>query len=159
MILQKRADEFEEKIEACNAEAMTKKADASQTSKVMVTEAPKTSIDRAAINEFMCGYVRPGASLENFMLNAFAHGWLSLSDFQLNQNLLNNAVKDTKADVRDHGFLFNGWKMAFDKGPVTVGEILNQAKDAKMTAWTYDRKSEVARAAACLPSVEGVWNH
>ncbi|MGZ3723564.1 MAG: hypothetical protein ACXVA9_11565, partial [Bdellovibrionales bacterium] len=157
-ILQKRADEFEEKIEACNADAMTKKMDAAASSKVLVTEAPKSSFDRAAVNEFMCGYVRPGASLENFMLNAFAKGWLSLSDFSLNQGLLASPVKDAKGDAREHAFLFNGWKMAFDQGPVVLGDVLNQGRDAKMTAWTYDHKADVASAAACLPAADGVWN-
>jgi hypothetical protein len=59
MILQKRADEFEEKIEACNSEAMTKSVDTSQSSKVMVTEASKTAGSRKEINDFMCGFVRP----------------------------------------------------------------------------------------------------
>ena len=157
-ILQKRADEFEEKIEACNAEAMAKKVDTSASSKVMVTESPKSVSDHAAVNEFMCGFVRPGASLENFMINAFAHGWLSLSDFSLTTPLLSSSVRDSKGESRDHGFLFNGWKMAFDGGPVTVGEILTQGRDAKMVAWTYDKKSEVTSAAACLPSADGVWN-
>jgi hypothetical protein len=92
------------------------------------------------------------------MLNAFAHGWLSLSDFQMSQSLLNNPVKDLKADSRDHGFLFSGWKMAFDKGPVKLGDLL-AGQDAQMTAWTYDHKSDVSSAAACLPSADGVWNH
>lgn len=157
-ILQKRADEFEEKIEACNTDALAKKVDSSQSSRVMVTEAPKFTSDRAAINDFMCGYVRPGASLQNFMINAFAHGWLSLSDFSLSQNLLAGPVKDLKGVPHDYAFLFNGWKLAFDQGPITVGDVLNQGKDAKMTAWTYDHKSDVASAAACLPQADGVWN-
>jgi len=159
IILQKRSDEFEEKIEACNSTAMTKQVDTSQSSKVLVNEAPKATVDSGAINEFMCGFVRPGASLENFMINAFAHGWLSLSDFNLTQPLLSAPVKDSKAESRDHAFLFHGWKMAFDQGPVTVGDVLNQGKDAKMVAWAYDKKTDVTSAAACLPASEGAWNH
>lgn len=158
-ILQKRADEFEEKIETCNGEIAKKSIDTSQPSKVMVSEAPKTSLDKVAINDFMCGYVRPGASLENFMINAFAHGWLSLSDFKLEQNLLVGPVKDVKGESRDNAFLFNGWRMAFDKSPVTVGDVLNQGKDAKMLAWAYDHKADVASGAACLPAADGVWSH
>jgi hypothetical protein len=158
-ILQKRNDEFEEKIEDCKDQLGKKEVDASQSSKVLVSEAPKAIQDRAAINQFMCGFVRPGASLENFMINAFAHGWLALSDFQMNQNLLAGPVKDNKGEARENAFLFNGWKMAFDKGPVSVGEVLNSGKDAKLVAWSYDRKNDVPSASACLASGEGVWNH
>jgi hypothetical protein len=159
MILQKRADEFEEKIEACNADVMAKRIDSAQSSKVMVTEAPKAMSDKNGINDFMCGYVRPGASLENFMINAFAHGWLSLSDFQLTQTLLSNPLKDSKGNSMDHAFLFQGWKMAFDNGPIAVGDLLRAGSDAKMVAWAYDHKSEVSSGAACLPAPDGVWNH
>lgn len=158
-ILQKRSDEFDEKIETCKSDVSAKKADMTQPSKVMVTEASKAVTDRKAINEFMCNYVKPGASLENFMINAFAHGWLALSDFQLSQNLLAGPVKDAKGDARENAFLFNGWKMAFDKSPVSVGDLLNEGKDAKVVAWSYDHKSDVTNAAACLPSAEGAWNH
>lgn len=157
-ILQKRSDEFSERIEQCQADLATKQMDASQSSKVMVSEAPKASQDRGAINIYMCNYVRPGASLENFMINAFAHGWLALSDFSLEQNLVGGAVKDVKGESKANAFLFNGWKMAFDHGPVSVGEVLNGGKDAKLVAWSYNRKSEVASAAACLPKDDGAWN-
>jgi len=158
-ILQKRSDEFDGKIEDCNTELAQHKLDATQSSKVLVTEAPKASNDRASVNDFMCGYVRTGASLENFMINAFAHGWLSLSDFQLEQNLLAGPVKDTKGEPRDNAFLFNGWKMAFDHAPVTVGELLNEGRDAKLTAWAYDKKGDISNNAKCLSAGDGSWNH
>lgn len=158
-ILQKRADEFEEKIEACNGELSTKKMDATQPSKILVSEVPKAVTDRASVNEFMCGFVREGASLESFMINAFARGWLSLSDFKLEQNLLAGPVKDAKGDPRDNAFLFNGWKMAFDRSPVTVGELLNEGKDAKLMAWSYDKKGDVTNSSRCLSANDGQWNH
>lgn len=158
-ILQKRADEFETKIEDCKTELSAKHQDANQPSKVMVTEVPKASADRAAINEYMCGYVKSGASLKAFMMNAFARGWLSLSDFRLDQNLLvAGPVKDSKGEPRPNAFLFSGWKMAFDKGPVTVGELLNEGKDANLTAWSYDKKIDVANSGKCLASADGAWN-
>ena len=157
-ILQKRADEFEAKIEDCKEELSAKRQDASLPSKVMVTEMPKASAERGQINEYMCGYVKNGASLGNLMMNAFARGWLSLSDFKLDQNLLAGPVKDAKGDAKENAFLFNGWKMAFDRGPVAVGELLNEGKDAKLTAWTFDKKSDVTNSAKCLAASDGVWN-
>ncbi len=159
MILQKRSDEFEEKIEQCKADLATKTQDTSQSSKVMVSEAPKVTQDKAAINTYMCSYVRPGASLRTLMMNAFAHGWLSLSDFSLDQNLLGGSAKDVKGETKTNAFLFSGWKLAFDSAPITVGQLLDEGKDAKLVAWVYDHKAEVSRAAACLPQPEGVWNH
>ena len=159
MILQKRSDEFEEKIDQCNTDLQSKTQDSNQSSKVMVSEAPKTTVDKTAINGFMCAYVRPGASLNSFMMNAFAHGWLSLSDFTVDQNLLSGSLKDTKGETKSNAFLFNGWKMAFDTSPVNVGQLLNEGKDAKLVAWEYDHKSDVAGAAACLPQPDGTWNH
>jgi len=158
LILQKRSDDFEDKIESCNTEAMSKKIDASQSSKVMVTEAPKAMSEKSGINDFMCGYVRPGASLENFMINAFAHGWLSLSDFQMTQTLLSNPLKDGKGNAMDHAFLFQGWKLAFDNGPIAMGDLLRAGSDAKLVAWAYDHKGDVTSGAACLTAADGVWN-
>jgi hypothetical protein len=159
MILQKRNDEFEEKIEECKTDVANKKMDASQSSKVMVTEAPKATIDKSAINQFMCGYVKAGASLESLMVNAFAHGWLSLSDFKMDQNLVGGPVKDVHGDARNNGFLFSGWKMSFDQSLITVGDLLNEGKDAKLVAWAYDHKADVASGGSCLPAAEGAWNN
>ena len=158
-ILQKRADEFEAKIGECKEDLSHKEMDASQSTKVMVTESSKTSVDRAEVNRYMCGFAKPGASLQGFMLNAFAKGWLSLSDFKMEQNLVPASLKDAKGVTRDHALLFNGWKLAFDQGPVTVGELLNDGKDAKLTAWAFDRKADVPEAGKCLASADGVWNN
>ncbi len=159
IILLKRSDEFSERIETCTAELGTKTMNASEPSKVMVTEAPKVSVSKVAINEFMCGYVRTGASLENFMINSFARGWLSLSDFQMSQNLIGGPLKDVKGESRANGFLFNGWKMVFDKSPVTAGDLLNQGADTRLVAWAYDHKANLKDPSICLPAADGVWNH
>lgn len=157
-ILQKRHDDFMNQIETCKAELASREMDSDQPTKVMVQEASKASLDRSSINQFMCGFVQKGASLQNFMMNAFAKGWLSLSDFKLDQNIVPAAVKDVKGVEKDNALLFNGWKLAFDQSPVTVGELLNEGKDAKLMAWTYDRKSDVQGASKCLSSSEGRWN-
>lgn len=158
-ILQKRADDFEERIESCKAQLATKTLNSNESSKVMVEEAPKAMTDKAAINRFMCGFVKPGASLQTFMINAFGQGWLALSDFQLPQNLIGGPLKDSKGETRSNGFLFNGWKMSFDNSPVTVGDIMTQAKDAHLVAWAFDHKSSVEGAPTCLVADDGVWNH
>jgi hypothetical protein len=158
-ILQKRSDEFQDRIETCKGELGKKSQDRTQSSKVLVSEAPKAIEQKAAINEFMCGFVKPGASLQTFMINAFAHGWLSLSDYQLTQNLLAGPVKDTKGSAQSNALFFNGWKMAFDQSSVTVGDVLNHGKDAKLVAWTYEKKADVPNSGTCLASADGVWNH
>jgi hypothetical protein len=157
-ILQKRSDEFEEKISSCKNDLATKEIDSSQTSRVMVSEAPKASIDRQEINLFLCSFVKPGASLQAFMLNAFSKGWLSLSDYKLEQNLIGASLKDSKGTSKDNAMLFNGWKLAFDHSPVTVGELLNEGKDARLVAWSFDHKADVPASGKCLSSSDGVWN-
>lgn len=158
IILQKRSDEFGARIEACKAEVATKEMDGNQPNKVMVSEIPKSSVERAEINQYMCGFVKPGASLEAFMLNAFARGWLSLGDYRMAQNLIAASLKDTKGNSKDNVLLFNGWKLAFDRNVVTVGELLNDGKDAKLVNWAFDKKADVPNSSSCLSGPDGQWN-
>jgi hypothetical protein len=158
LILQKRSDEFQEKIEACKVELLNKELDEAASTKVMVQESPKASADRQNIHLFMCEFVKPGASLQTFMLNVFAKGWLSLTDYKMEQSLAAATLKDSKGNSQSNVLLFNGWKLAFDKGSVTIGELLKEGKDAQLVAWTFDRKGDVAQAEKCLPAGEGVWN-
>jgi hypothetical protein len=132
--------------------------DASQPTRVMVSEVPKSSIERPEINQFLCGYVKDGASLQAFMHQAFAKGWLALGDYRMNQNLIAVAVKDAKGISKDNALLFNGWKLAFDRKQVTVGELFNDGKDAKLAAWAFDRKADVPNSSACLSAADGQWN-
>ena len=157
-ILQKRSDEFQNQIEACKVQLATKEMDNSLPSKVMVQEVSKANYDKAAINQFMCTYVKSGASLQNFMVNAFAKGWLALGDYRLEQNLVVASLKDVKGTAKDNGMMFSGWKMSFDRSPVTVGELLNDGKDAQLVAWTYDKKGDVGENGKCLAGNEGQWN-
>lgn len=156
-ILQKRSDEFEAQIESCKSTLASKELDASQPSKVMVQEVAKANYDKVSINKFMCGFVKRGASLQNFMINAFAKGWLSLGDYKPEQNLVTATLKDTKGKPKDNAILFSGWKMSFDRSPVTVGELLNEGKDAQLVAWTYEKKADVEGGTVCLAR-EGEWN-
>lgn len=157
-ILKKRQDDFENQISSCKAELASKELDADQPSRVMVQEASKVTADKSSVNQFMCGFVRQGAGLQSLMLNLFAKGWLSLVDFNLEQNLLAASLKDAKGVAKDNAMLFDGWKLAFDSGSVTVGQLLNEGKDAKLAAWAYGKKSEVTDAGKCLPAADGEWN-
>lgn len=158
MILQKRSDEFQEKIDQCNQDVATKELDSNQPSKVMVTDVPKGSVEKPEVNKFMCGYVREGASLQSFMMNAFAKGWLALSDFKSDQNIIPASVKDTKGESKDNVMLFNGWKLSFDKGPVTVGELLNDGKDAHLMGWAFDKKGDASVDCLKKSASAGEWN-
>lgn len=158
-ILQKRHDEFEEKIEECKKEISGREMDANQSSRVMVSESSKATVDRQEINQYMCSYVQKGASLQGFMLGAFAKGWLALSDFKLDQNLIAASLKDSKGTSKDNAILFNGWKLAYDRSPVTVGEMFSDGKDAKLVAWAFDKKSEIPDSSKCLNAADGTWNN
>jgi hypothetical protein len=157
-ILQKRYDEFASQIEACKGQLASREMDASQPTKVMVQEVSKANFDKTNINQFMCGFVKKGASLQSFMVNAFAKGWLSLNDYRMEQNLIAASLKDSKGSSRDNALLFSGWKLSFDRSPVTVGELLNDGKDAQLSAWAYDKRGDGADGASCLAKSEGEWN-
>ena len=159
-ILQKRTDEFQDRVEECQADLAQRQVDNTQSTKVLIQEAPKASVDRGSINTYVCSYVHTGASLNAFMLNAFAKGWLSLADFKLEQTLLAPSLKDSQAVPHDNVFVFNGWKLAFDRGPVTLADLLNgeATKDARLQYWSFDHQAEVTNATLCLSHVEGAWN-
>lgn len=158
IILQKRADDFTERIEACKAEVATKEMDSNQPNRVLVSELPKNSIERAEINKYMCDFVKPEASLQAFMLNAFARGWLALSDFRMDQNLIPVSLKDAKGVAKNNALIFNGWKLAFDRDRVTVGELLGNGKDARLVAWAFEHKTDVPKSEDCLKAADGQWN-
>ncbi len=157
MILQKRADEFEAQIEDCKAKLAEREMDERQSSRVMVQEAAKSSYDKESIDQFMCGFVKPGASLQTFMMNAFAKGWLSLGDYKMDQNLLLGTLRDTNGSVKENCLMFNGWKLSFDRGPVTIGDLLNNGKDAQLVAWAYEQH-ENSPSLPCLKRKNGHWN-
>lgn len=157
-ILQRRADDLSAGLASCSNELTGKEMDSNQPTRVMVTEAPKQSVERQPINDFICGYVKEGASLQTLMRNAFARGWLSLTDYRLNQNLIAVSLKDSKGEARDNALLFNGWKLAFNRAQVTVAELFNDGKDARLVAWAFEKKAEVSGARDCLSAADGRWN-
>lgn len=157
-ILQKRYEEFRLRIEACEADAATKELDENESNQVMVSEVPKTSFERAEMDRYLCEFVKPGASLEAFMLEAYARGWLALSDFRADQNLIAVALKDSKGQTRENALLFNGWKLAFDKKLITVANLLNEDRDAKLVSWAHSKKADIPDSAGCLKAADGQWN-
>ncbi|MGE4133826.1 MAG: hypothetical protein AB7F86_19465 [Bdellovibrionales bacterium] len=157
-ILQKRSDEFEGQIESCQSELADRKFEKDQSSSVRVQESAKATMDRTAVHDYLCGYVKPGASLKNFMLNAFAKGWISLKEYPMEQDLLPATLQDAKGKKKEHAMLFNGWKLAFSTSPISVTEVLNGDKDATLEAWAYDKKADVQGGATCLSSADGQWN-
>lgn len=156
LILQKRADDFGARIEACRAE-LKDRSPVARGSLEVTERAPEESkvATLAKINAFMCGYVRRDASLRELMLNSFARGWLALTDFRADQNLIAVSVKDQKGEARDNVMLFNGWKLVFDESKITLADLLNAGRDAKLLAWSTDAFDNSSR---CLPAGAGVWN-
>jgi hypothetical protein len=156
-ILQRRSDEYDQSIIECKSEVAKKELDPNQSSRVMVTEVSKGSMDKAAVNEFLCQFVKKDASLKSLMVELFAKSWLSLSDFSMEQNLIASSLKDAKGASRDNGMLFNGWKFAFDQAHVTVADLLSGDKDAKLVAWTYAAVADVKDHDKCLKP-DPQWN-
>lgn len=157
-ILQKREDEFKEKIETCNNDLAQKKIDTQQSSKVLISEGSKALSERPSLNNFMCDYVKQGASLKDLLLAAFSERWLHMSDLPVDQALTTAKIRDQKGKDRENGFLFMGWKLAYDKPALTLGDVLSGNADAKLEAWTYPSKKDVANASKCLSKADGVWN-
>lgn len=158
VILQKREDEFKEKIEQCNQELADKKIDTQETSKVLITEGSKALSERPSLNTFMCGYVKKGASLKQLLMSALAEGWLNMADMKVDQALTTAKIRDQKSKERDNGFLFMGWKLSYDKPALTFGDVLSGNADATLEAWTYPSKKDVPDSGKCLSASDGVWN-
>lgn len=156
-ILEKRSVEFQSQINSCKTELQSRTNDPNQPSQVLVTEVVKGGYDKATVNTFICQFVKKDASLRDLMVELFARGWLVLSDFKMNQNLIASTLMDQRKTSRDHGFMFSGWKMAFDRGQVTVGELISGKVDAKLKAWSYPFVKDVPGGENCL-SKDGVWS-
>jgi len=149
-ILQKREDEFNESIEECKAQLKEKDVDPSQNRRVAITETSKLALDRESVNTFMCKYARKGASLQNLMMNAFGQGWVNVGDFEPGGKVLQETIRDDLGVEKPNGFLFGGWRLAFNDGSVTMTDILSGEKDARLEAWSSSNK--------CLAKGDGRWN-
>lgn len=158
VILQKREDEFKEKIEACQNDLAQKKIDNQQSSKVLISEGSKALSERPSLNTYMCNYVKQGASLKELIVAALGERWLHMTDLSVDQALTTAKIKDQKGKDRDNGFLFMGWKLAYDKPALTLGDVLSGNADAKLEAWAYPSKADVPNASKCLSKADGVWN-
>ena len=157
-ILQKRQDEFKEKIETCQTELADKKIDNQQSSKVLITEGSKALSERPSLNTYMCDYVKKGASLKDLLLAALGERWLNMADLPVDQALTTAKIKDQRGKDRENGFLFMGWKLAYDKPALTLGDVMSGNADAKLEAWTYPSRADVPNGTKCLSRNDGVWN-
>lgn len=149
-ILQKREDEFTEAIQECKARMKDKELDPSQNKKVSITETSKLALERESVGEFMCKFVRRGASLQSLLMNAFGNGWLSVSDFAPDGKILQNIIRDEGGDEKPNGLMLGSWKLSFNEGSATLTDVLAGGKDAKLEAWSGTNK--------CLSKSDGRWN-
>ena len=156
-ILERRKSEYQAQIDECKLGLSNRQPDLSKSAQVKVTEAVKGGFDKIVVNQYVCGFVKKEASLKELMTELFAKGWLSLSDFKMDQNLMASNLMDSKKSTRDNGFMFNGWKLAFDKSSITVGDLLSGKSDAKLKSWSYPFIKDVPNHERCIET-EGVWN-
>jgi hypothetical protein len=150
-ILQKREDEFTETLEECKTQMKEKDVDPSASGKkVSITETSKLALERESVSEFMCKFVKRGASLQSLLMNAFGHGWLSVGDFAPDGKILQPTIRDEKGEEKSNGLMLGAWKLAFNEGTATLTDILAGEKDAKLEAWSGSNK--------CLSKADGRWN-
>jgi hypothetical protein len=150
-ILQKREDEFNEDLANCRAQMKDKEIDTAATAKrVSVTEIDKISLEKDEVNSYLCGFVKSGAPLSQLLMNAFGHGWMSVSEFPPERNLLSGTIRNDRGEEKEGGMMVGSWRLAFAGGPVTLNELLSGAKDAKLQAWSGTQQ--------CLAKNDGRWN-
>ncbi len=158
-VLQMRVNEFKSEVEQCNAELAKRKYDSEASSDVVVEEASKANLEAATIRGQLCSLVQGGVTLSDFMVNAFGRGWLLFADFQMEQNLVAAEVRDQEGKVRKNGFIFNGWKLAFADGPITLLDILSKKRDTKLQAWAYLKRASDQEVSTCLATETGKWSN
>jgi hypothetical protein len=149
-ILQKREDEFHQSLGECRAQAREKEVDGSQKTRVAITEISKLALEKEEVNEFMCKFVRRGASLSQLLMNAFGRGWIAVSEYTPERNLLSGTIRNDLGDEKSNGMLIGSWRLAFDEGAITLKDILSGTKDARLEAWSGSSK--------CLDKADGRWN-
>jgi len=92
------------------------------------------------------------------LLQSFSRGILKIDHFNLSQEFLISSLQDSKQKNRSHGLMFMGWKLAYDKGKISLEEILFGNKDAAMINWTFPEKEKVSNHKVCLKKADGEWN-
>lgn len=156
LIVRLRRDYLKNELTTCEQELASKKPDTSLSASVEVTEGDSDNDER--VQQYVCRFVKKGASLKDFLVQTFSRGLLQIENFDLSQEFLVSSLKDQKGVSKNHGLMFMGWKLSFDKGPLTLNQIIFDEKDAKLNHWTYLDKTKVVGNENCLKKPSGVWN-
>lgn len=157
MIVRYRRDYLKNELEKCQQALQARKHDPSLSSSVSITEGDSDNDER--VHQYMCRFVRKGASLRDFLIQTFSRGILQLEDFNLDQKFLVASLGDKKGVVRPHGLMFMGWKLSFDRGPLILKDIIFNEKDAKLQYWSFSGKDKIEEGQkSCLKKEAGHWN-
>lgn len=156
-------DFFEEKIRICQAMIEEKKFDQKQLAKLAADTAAHTKMIESSpdvmtkqMDDYICDYVRPKASLKEFMIHAVDVGWLKEVD--LREKEVGSAYKDTTGFSYPHTLKVGNWALAYTDSPV-YGELMNLADvDAHLLAWQNTQSQDVAQKTQCLTEKAGRWN-
>ncbi len=161
-ILQKDKDFYDEKIQICQALIAEKTFDAKTVAKLNsavnaeITEV-RTYVDpmNLQINNFVCSYVKPGASLKQVVTHAVDSGWVK--EEELKEHEVGTDVKDATGYTFNHTFKVGNWALAFDKSYV-YGDLMNErGADANLVAWMNSSTKDVSGSESCLPVKSGRW--
>jgi hypothetical protein len=156
LIVRYRRDYLKSEWDQCQQKLQSLKPDPAQSLAVTITEGDSDNDDR--VHQYMCRFVKKGASLKDFLLQTFSRGILQLENFDLSQEFLVAPLKDEKGVSYKNGLMFMGWKLSFDQGPLNLKEIIFDNKDAKLEHWAFVNKDKVADKDSCLPKAAGLWN-
>lgn len=157
MVAQYRRDYFKKELSACQSALSAKGSVEPNISSVQVVEGDSDNDER--VHSFVCSYVHRDASLRDFLIQAFSRGTLKLEDFDLSQNLLVTELKDKSGKGKPYGLMYMGWKLSFNKGPLTLKEILLDRKDATLQYWTFSGSGEAVKdTKTCLKKGVNTWN-
>lgn len=149
-VLEKREDELSHSLEQCKTILKDKEIDPSQAKRVKVSEIDKLSASSDEVNEYMCQYVKKGASLKTLMMTSFGQGWQSMAEYQPHRKILSSNIEDETGDERANGMRVGSWRLAFDDGKITMRDLMSDNGDAKLVSW--------AGKASCLSRANGKWN-
>ena len=162
-ILQKDKDFYEEKIQICQALIEEKNFDAKSVAKLDSAVSAEVKDVRSyvdpmttQINNFICAYVKPGASLKQVVSHSVDAGWIKEDD--LKEHEVGTDVKDATGYTFNHSFKIGNWALAFDKSYV-YGDLMNEnGADANLVAWMNSSNKDVIGGDTCLPGKSGRWN-
>ncbi len=157
-ILRARQTDLSKALQNCKDELSARPYNSSSPPEVQVESLEKVNLQRSQIADFMCSYVKKGTLMSEFLAELFGHGWLALTDLPRDGNLVAAEVRDKAGKPRSNVFLFSGWKLAFDKPNLKLGDVIDGRQIARLTAWTHANKESIPGREQCLPNEAGKWN-